>query len=189
MRTVLFKTLGATTLGRSQKLGRCAAVLILAGLTTLTSCNTQPGPRAVTVQSLEIAPVEPPARIRRAVLSDWTELKPLYFPLGRRLGMFQIRNSRDWERLRAAAPVLGPPPDFNSGIVVALASHAGMPVDGAWPIHLDSIRIHNGAGFACGSFSGGSYLPNGVTYVETAQYDGLACVVMVEIDGTRFYPE
>ena len=38
-------------------------------------------------------------------------------------------------------------------------------------------------------FEGGSFLPDGTTFLEAAQYDGLAAVLIVDVNGTRFYPE
>ncbi len=164
-------------------------LMILSGVGALCACGTYARPRVVSVHALEGAPSVYPSFTRRAIVSDAARLHQLYYPLGQRLGLFQIRTAEQWEALRREAPELGPAPDFDDGIVVGLASHAGLPLDGTWPIHLQSVRIHNGAGFATGSFGGGSFLPDGTTYLETAQFDGLAAVLIVEVNGTRFYPD
>jgi hypothetical protein len=172
--------------------GRVIRILLLAllsGLGGLSACGTHRRPLVVSVDALEHAPVLEPHATRRAIVSDPAQLDGLYYPLGRRLGLFQIGTAEQWETLRRQAPELGPAPDFDAGIVVGLASHAGLPLDGTWPIHLQSVRVHQGAGLAIGCFPGGSFLPDGSTYLETAQFDGLAAVLIVEVNGTRFYPE
>ncbi len=155
----------------------------------LSACGARPGPRVVSIGSLEAAQAVEPTGIRRAIISDLRKLEDDYYPLGPRLGLFQIQTRSEWKQLKAHAPELGTCPDLRRGIVLGLISHAGMPIDGTWPIRLQSVRIHEGAGFATASFAGGSFLPDGTTYLETAQYDGLAAVLMVEVNGTRFYPQ
>jgi hypothetical protein len=164
-------------------------LVILSGIGGVSACNTLARPRVVSASALEGAPAAAPHITRRAIISDWAQVSELHCPLGQRLGLFQIRSEEQWERLRRQAPELGPAPDFDSGIVVGLASHAGLPLDGSWPIHLQSVRIHEGAGFATGYFEGGSFLPDGTTFLEAAQFDRLAKVLIVEVNGTRFYPE
>jgi hypothetical protein len=161
----------------------------LAGLAGLSACGLRARPQVITARALEDAPVVEPRVTRRAIVSDPTCLREFYHPLGERLGLFQIHSREQWEALRRQAPELGPTPDLDGGIVVGLASHAGLPLDGTWPIHLRSVRVHNGAGLATGNFEGGSFLPDGTTFLEAAQYDGLAAVLIVDVNGTRFYPE
>jgi hypothetical protein len=169
---------------------RVSLLLIgLAGSATLSACGLRPHRRAIDIHALETAAAVEPRLVRQAIVSDVSALDKLYHRLGPRLGLFQIRTAEQWEALRRHAPELGPSPDLTRGIAVGLASHAGLPVDGAWPIHLETVRVHDGIGFALGHFQGGSFLPDGTTYLEAAQFDGLAAVVMVEVNGTRFYPE
>jgi hypothetical protein len=165
---------------------------LLVGLTCLgglSACGLHSRAIVVSARALERAPAAQPSALYRAVVTDTARLEPFYYPLGRRLGLVQIKNADEWEALRAGAPELGPPPNFSRGIVVGLASRTGMPIDGMWPIHIESVRVYEGAGFAIARFDGGSFLPDGTTYLETAQIDGLAAVLMVEINGLRFYPE
>ncbi|MFQ5806479.1 MAG: hypothetical protein ACE5I3_08520 [Phycisphaerae bacterium] len=158
-------------------------------MAALSACSARLRDRTISVRTLESAPAVEPSVTRRAVVSDPPRLEGLYCPLGRRLGLFHIRTASEWEVLRRCAPELGPAPDFARGIVVGLASHTGQPLNGQWPIHLETVRVHEGVGFAIARFEGGSFLPDGTTYLETAQFDGLATVLMVEVNGTRFYPE
>ena len=184
----VFKTLEFIVGWFSWKTGRRIGAALFAGWAGLSACGVRPGVQTITVQALEDAPTARPRFVRRAIVSPAAEWQSCYYALGPRLGLVQIRSEHDWENLRTAAPEIGPCPDFNQGIVVGLVSHAGLPVNGRWPIHLDTIRICRGAGFATGEFEGGTYLPDGTTYLEVAQFSELRSVLMVEIDGTRFYP-
>ena len=125
----------------------------------------------------------------RAIVSDVAGIGELSRPLGRRLSLIEIHNASEWDALRRHAPELGPAPDFSRGTVFGLASHAGVPLDGDWPIRLDLVRVYDGAGFAVASFAGGSYLPDGTSYLEAVQVENLDTVLMVEVNGTRFYPQ
>ncbi len=161
----------------------------LAGLVALSACGARPHRQAISVRALETAAAVEPVTVRRAIVSDMREFDAFYHRLGGRLGLFQIRTAEQWEALRRHAPELGPAPDLSRGIVIGLASLAGLPLDGSWPIHLKTVRVHDGAGLAIARFQGGSFLPDGTTYLEAAQFDGLAAVLIVEVNGTRFYPE
>ena len=177
------------TSARMRRRIRSWSLAAVIGLGALSACGTHPRGRAISVCSLETASTSPPIATQRTLVSDTADLEHLYYPLGRRLGLFQIKTTDEWEALCRHAPELGPSPDFSRGIVVGMASRVGMPLDGTWPIHLQSMRIHEHAGFAIARFEGGSFLPDGTTYLETAQFDGLAVVLMVEVNGLRFYPE
>jgi hypothetical protein len=178
-----------TAATRHARRGGVLALLVVATFAGLVACDARNRSRAVTVTTLENASPVRPTMKRRAIVSDAARLREFAFPLGRRISLIQIRNSREWESLRRHAPELGPPPDFQRGAVFGLASSAGVPLEGTWPIRLEAVRVHEGAGFAVGSFNGGSYLPDGTTYLETAQVEGLNSVLMVEVNGTRFYPQ
>jgi hypothetical protein len=184
----VFKTLEIIADRFSRKAGRAAGTLLLSALTACSACSLRSGP-VVSARSLENAPQTRPKMIRRAIVSPAADLQACYRPLGPRLGLIQIRSASDWEKLRAAAPELGPCPDLSQGMVIGLLCHAGQPVNGRWPIHLQAIRNYQGAGFATGEFEGGTYLPDDTTYIEIAQFTDLRGVLMVDIDGTRFYPE
>lgn len=189
MPSIHCKPAGRPLRATRRQAGRVLLLAVLPGVTALCACGIRTRPQVVSVHALEDAPPVCPSFTRRAIVSDTTQLRPLYCPLGSRLGLFQIRTAQQWEALRRQAPELGPAPDFDDGIVVGLVSHAGLPLDGTWPIHLQSVRVYNGAGLATGSFGGGSFLPDRTTYLEAAQFDGLATVLIVDVNGTRFYPE
>jgi hypothetical protein len=165
------------------------AWLAVAALLTLSSCAGSSHRRALTVQALESASSFTPAVTQRAVITDPATLGDLYQALGRRVGLLQIRSVQEWERLRRAAPELGPPPDFRRGAVIGITSDAGLPLDGSWPIWLEAVRVYEGAGLVVARFPGGTFLPDGTTYLEAAQIDGLEGVLLVDVNGTRFYPQ
>lgn len=73
--------------------------------------------------------------------------------------------------------------------MVGIASTAGMPVDGSWPVFLDSVRVHDGGGMVRAHFRGGCYLPDTTGYIETVFVPGLRRVLVVDVDGVRFFPE
>ena len=189
MPRAVFKTLVIIADRFSRNGGKTSLAIILSALAASSACSLNRGANVVTPRTLEEAPPARPKIVRRAIVSPTAELESCYRPLGPRLGLIQIRSESEWENLRAAAPELGPCPDLSQGMVVGLVSHAGQPLSGRWPIHLDGIRIYRGAGFATGAFEGGTYLPDDTTYIEIAQYSELRGVLMVDIDGTRFYPD
>jgi hypothetical protein len=161
-----------------------AGFAVLAGL---SACGSRP--HSVTVHTLETAAAVEPRATQRAIVSTLPAGGGAGYALGQRLSLFEVRTPGQWQSLRRHAPELGPCPDLSRGIIVGLASHAGMPLDGQWPIRLDTVRVYKGAGFVIASFAGGSYLPDGTTYLETAQFEGLRSVLMVEVNGVRFYPQ
>jgi len=171
---------GGFSIGRVGLLG-----VLLLGL----SCAVRPRPPLVSVPALEAAHVVPPKNRQRAVVCDPSRLEDLLCPLGPRLALLQIRRPEHWTLLRQAAPGLRGTPDFAHGSVVGLVSRLGLPVDGRWPLTLETVRVLDGAGFVVGHFQGGNFLPDGSAYVEAAEIDGLTRVLMVEINATRFYPD
>lgn len=161
----------------------------LAGLLVASACGTRPHPRTVSVHALETAQAVEPSTIQRAIVSDAAELDEWCYPLGRRMALVQVRSPEQWALLRRVAPELRGRPDLTRGIVIGLISRAGLPLNGIWPIRLKTVRVHEGAGFVVARFDGGSFLPDGTTYIETAQINGLSAVLMVEVNATRFYPQ
>ena len=113
-------------------------------------------------------------------------MREMCVPLGPRLGLLQIRNHEEWERLASAVPAIGQPPDFRRGMLVGLVSWAGTPADGHWPVHIDAVEAYRGAGVVEASFDGGSYFPDGVGLLETICADGVRRVLIVDVDGIVF---
>ncbi len=162
----------------------------MAALTAvLTACNVPPAPRAVTVETLRTAPAAPLGPAERVVVSDVEELRRLCSPLGPRLGLLQVRTPAQWQRLARLVPQLGACPDLARGMVIGLACWAGEPVNGAWPIRIEAVRVSNGAGLVEGHFAGGSYQPDGSARLETVFVPTAVNVLIVDVDGTTFYPQ
>jgi len=115
-------------------------------------------------------------------------VRELCTPLGSRLGLLQIRSPGEWERLASAVPAIGQPPDLRRGMLVGLVCWAGTPADGHWPVRIDAIRACGGDGIVEASFLGGSYLPDGTGFIETAYADGVHRVLAIEVDGVVFRP-
>jgi hypothetical protein len=176
---------------RARRAGRRQAALLTCAMALLTplACSMHRVQQTVTVHSLETAPNVQPRETRRAIVAENTSLYDLCSPLGGRLGLIQVRSARDWSRLIQVVPQLGPCPDFSRGMIVGLASWTGLPVDGEWPICLESVRLHHGAGLVAARVHSGSYLPDGTTYVETAFVENLDAVLILDVNGVRFYPE
>jgi hypothetical protein len=155
----------------------------------LPACSQRAAPKTITLTALEGAPPVAVVGLTRVTIRDPEPLRGLVSPLGPRLGLLRVRSAAQWSRLTSAAPELGRCPDFGRGIVVGLVCWAGSPVDGQWPIHIDAIRLREGAGLIEARFQGGSYLPDGATYLETAHVPGLTDVLVVDINGTTFCPD
>lgn len=133
-----------------------------------------------------------PARLRnieRSVVADPRRLIAISKPLARRLALVEVHDQAGWDELRACAPGLRSKPDFSRVSVVGLVGVIGERVDRRWPIHLDAARLYEGAALLNGSFDGGSYLPDGVSFIEVAQVDGLRRVLAVDLNGARYYPD
>lgn len=150
------------------------------------SCSSHGRLIEVRIETLEAADRVTPIAVYRAAVADAEPLEKLGSPLGRRLALIQVRTAAEWNTLRGAAPTLGPPPDLSKGSVVALVCRAGQPLTFEWPIEIQDVRIHDGAGLLTAHFQAGTYLPDGTTVIEAAFVPGLAGVLVADIDGTRF---
>ena len=163
-------------------------VWLWCGLVCTPGCRREGSAPAVRPRDLEAAPLVALRERRRAVASDGVRNLPTYRPLGTRLGLLVIRDAAQWAALRALADELGPCPSIEQGVIVVAASHAGLPVDGGWPIRLRGVRGFGGFGLAVVRFSGGSYLSDDSTYLEAVSVRGVRGIVAVDVNGTRFYP-
>lgn len=161
----------------------------LLGLLLLAGCRAAMPPLTISVDALECAPPVIPIDSIQSIAADSDRLRRLWKPLGTRVGLVQIRTPQQWREFQAVAPEAGRCPDLSSGAVVAIVNCSGTPLSGEWPIELASVRVHNGAGFVSAEFRGGTYLPDGTAYVEMVQVPGLAEVLMVDVNGVRFYTD
>jgi hypothetical protein len=158
-------------------------------VTVLAACSTSQSVRTITLADLEVAAPAPTHSLGRTVVSDADHLREICTPLGSRLGLLEVRTSKDWQQLARLAPTSAACPDLRRGIVVGIVCWAGLPVHGHWPVVLDSIHVCDGGGLVNATFEPGTYLPDGTTYLETAYVEGLNAVLAVNVNGTTFYPD
>ncbi len=164
-----------------------AAMSALAVL--LPACAVSPPVKTVSLVSLEVAPIHAVVGGKRYVVSDPAALKTLCIPLGPRLGLLQVRSAGEWQLLSEAVPGIGPSPDLRRGTLVGIVCWAGTPIDGTWPVRLDAVRVCSGGGLMTATFQGGTYLPDGTVRLETDYVEGLRSVLVVDVNGTSFYPD
>lgn len=162
-------------------------VLLLLLATSGCACRTVS--REIDFRDLLDAQPHRPQGAARFVISDPTALGPLYSPLGKRMGLVQVRDEAEWEQLRLAVPQIGECPDLRGGIVAGLVCPAGTSLSGQWPFAWDAIRVYRGAGLIEAEFNGGSYLPDSTTYLEAVQVEGLSAVLVVAVDGIHYLPQ
>jgi hypothetical protein len=143
----------------------------------------------VSLESLETAPLRRIHHVQRHVVKDGAGLAQLAIHLGPRLGLIEIRNEQQWQALNEAVGGRLRRRDFSRGTLVGLASWAGTPVDEEWPIVLQTVQLSEGGGLLQSHFHGGTYLPDGTAYLETAYIENLRAVLVVDVDGTSFYPD
>lgn len=163
--------------------------LVAIGLLVLSACSTRVGIRTIQLQTLERGDQAEITMLGRAILTDPTQLGFARQELGRRMAVYQIRNPDDWAMLRAVAPDLADCPDLANGIAIAVASGIGTPLHGAWPVALESASAVDGAALVRVRFEGGNYLPDATTYIDVGYIRGVTDVLVVEINGVRFFPD
>lgn len=160
----------------------------VAALAAVSACSAVPHERVVSVQQLERASPCTESALGRALVSDPRRLAGMMSVLSPRLAVVQACSDAEWRLLQATAPELAGRPDFSRGMVIGVLTAAGSSLDGRWPIRIESVRVFDEAGYVCATFEGGSYLPDGVAYVEAAYVPGLKAVVMLDVNGVRYYP-
>lgn len=174
-------TVAATRQARWACLGAC--------LLTIGACSLPAGPNAISVSTLESAPAVAAQRTGRAIVADLSLVQDLLRPMGQRLALLEVRSERDWLRLKAACPGLTGTPDFARGAIVGVVSELGQPLDGEFPVAVESVQVIRGAGYLSAHFRGGTYLPDGTAYIDTSYVEGLRAVLMVSVNGVRYYPQ
>lgn len=166
-----------------------ACLALASALTLVASCSQLPREVVVRLDALESAPQTRPPHVARHLVSNPAALRAIATPLGSRLELIQASTARDWAQLQQAIPAIGDCPDLERGTIVGVVSCAGVPLNGHWPIALDAVRVYAGAGLVNCSFNGGTFLPNGTQFAETAYVPGLLTVLVVDVDGDRYYPD
>ncbi len=165
--------------------------LLLTAFGVVNGCSGLARQRTISIGALEAAPVTSRASIqtRHGVLVDYQTVRSMCVPLTARFSLIQIHDSQDWETLASAAPSIGAPPTFVDGGVVGLVSRMGTPTAGGSPIAFRGARVAEGAGLISYTFAGGSYFPDGACYISLAHVPNLDAALVIEINGTRFYPQ
>jgi hypothetical protein len=164
------------------------ATTLVCVVPAIVSCSASVNMRSISEPALEIAPEAATRDLGRAVVTNPAPLQRLFQPLGQRMGICQIRTPADWDALRRAIPALGPAPDLSHGAAIAVISRAGQPLNGNWPVSVDSVRVSQGGGYVSANFEGGTYLPDGSNYVQIEHVYGMTDVLIVDVNGVRFYP-
>lgn len=167
--------------------GLAAGVLLVAVATTIPSCTTGAAPGRIRPEALEISAEAPLNERIRAIVCDPDRVAPLLLSISDRIAYLEIRTDREWEALAAGCSDIGPRPDFSSGVFLAVVSRIGQPVDGAWPCRLESVRVQSGFGLVSASLHAGTYLPDGMACLEGVFVAGLRRVVMVDLNGERYF--
>jgi hypothetical protein len=175
----------ATTRQSTMALTGTVALICLA---LTASCALAPAVRSVRLEQLELAREVPLRPAGRSVISDPAVLEPLAQPLGRRLALLVVRTRAEWEALSRAVPGIGRRPNLARGAVIGLICRVGLPLGGEWPASMERIQVAQGAGLLTVRFDGGSFLPDGTSYLELAQVEGLEAVLVVDVGGSRFFP-
>jgi len=181
---------GCKQRGPTRKRGPWLRGAAIAGgaLLAMSACSLPPRVHTVSLQALEAAPPTEPFLLARTVATDAEAFEHLGTALGPRLMLVEARTPEQWESLARVLPRIRAQPDLRRGSVIALISEAGTPLEARWPIGLDSVQIADGGGLLHVRFAGGTYLPDGRAYVEAVYVPGLAAVLVVEVNGVRFYP-
>lgn len=155
----------------------------------LLSCDAPRHDRAISLSALERAPSATINENHRFVIEDSDALRGLYRPIGKRAGFIEIRTQAQWDQFRRACPSCPSTVDWHRCTILALATWVGEPMDGRFPLKLAGIRTVDGAAMVSYTIAGGNYRPDGATYVDIAYADGVDSVVLVEVNGVRFYTQ
>lgn len=171
---------------RSQVCATAAAMACV--LLNTSGCRIGARVELIELESLENGSRLEPHALGLALVSDVAALEEAFQPLGPRLGLVRVRSSVGWERLREIAPTLADQPDFRHGLAVGVISRCGEPLDGVWPIEVDEARLFQGAVYLTVDFHSGTYLADGAAYLDMVYIPDGTDVLVVEVNGVRFYP-
>lgn len=152
----------------------------------IAGCSAPPGQTYIHMETLEVAAEARLSEPQRAVVLDESRIASLVRSVNDRVALIEIRDDREWDVFRATCVGLGPRPNFSCGAFVAVMTRVGQPLDGEWPCRLEGVRVVQGAGLVNATLRGGTYLPDGTTYIDGAIVCGLRRSLVLEINGDRF---
>lgn len=78
-------------------------------------------------------------------------------------------------------------PDFETGALIGIIAAVGEQMGDRWPIAVETIRLHQGAGWIKARFRAGTYFPlRTAAYCDLVYVSGLKEVLAVEINRRTF---
>ncbi len=172
--------------GRCGLVGRSLLATLVIGVAA--GCRASHACRTVTEQQLESQPPKEVSDALRVPVADPGALRSLCVALGPRLGLVQVKTAADFVRLRRAAPAIGDCPDLNRGTLVGLVCWDGTSLSAPVALELESVRVYDGGGLLEARYVGGSHLPDGSAELVVTYVPGMANVLIVSVNGSRFYP-
>lgn len=147
-------------------------------------------PRVVTIHlaDLEAGRDAEWTCIGRFVVGDRETLETISRPICDNLRLVQVRSDADWRRLVEAIPALGNR-KWDGRPVFGVCSEFGTPLNGVWPLMVTGLRRHDGAGWLSTELAVGTFLPDRMLLAELVACEGVSAVLVVEVNGVRYYPE
>lgn len=163
---------------------RLGAVL---ALLTMFACSAPSRRVEIHLGDLEAGPAAALTTLGRHVVADPRALDAVAVRLCDGLSLVTIRSRSEWDALRRAVPGIAGR-EWQGRTVFGLCATLGTPLSGEWPVHVTGLRRHLGAGLLESRFASGTYLPDGATFAELVACDDVSTVLVVEVDGVRYYP-
>ncbi|MBK8915815.1 MAG: hypothetical protein IPM64_14695 [Phycisphaerales bacterium] len=169
-------------------LRRASPLLAVAiAATTFSGCHTGRMRSMVPFQDLSEAPPTPFLR-EPVLVTDWPRLLPRATVLGGRVILATATTPAEWEELRAALSPVRVEPDLSTSAVILIASCAGTPISGEWPLTTRSVRLVRGYAMVSTEFLGGTYLSDNTVLAEVLVIPGMIAPLVIEISGERYFP-
>lgn len=174
---------------RKSRLLRRASPLFAAAVAALTFSGCHTGSMRSIIPYLDLSEAPRASFLREAVLvTDWERLLPRSTVLGGRVILATATTPAEWEEMRATLSPTRLQPDLSTGSVLLIASCAGTPVSGEWPLTTRSVRLVRGYALVTTDFVGGTYLSDNTVLAEMLVVPGMIAPLVVEIGGERYFP-
>ena len=158
-------------------------------LLQISACTLSAPTRTISLSDLESAPLVPVERLGRTIVADVDATEAMYTSLAPRLGIYRVLTPEQWRAFQGAARISAPVISSGRGTIIGIVSRAGRPLAGGWPIRVEQVRVVDGAALVTARFASGSYLPDGLSYVDTVYVDEPIVVLALEINDVRYYPQ
>ncbi len=165
-------------------------MLRLVVLTVLATTGCVAPPSEVTVERLERArPVAAPWHCQVRVPSPDALTRNITRRLCDEFSLIEIHDQDEFESFCAEVGFRprGDTVDLRDGMLVGVVASVGESMVPEWPVSIDMIRVHGGAGLIKARFHPGVYHPiDAPPYCYLAFIPGLQRVMMVEINRRTF---